>query len=152
MSHVYPHPVMMKSISEKIDTSRKDRNDSVIPALRKQLSVIDCDDAIVDALKWILELNGYEVRAYARPQDFFDDRNRFPQAQCVICEASNPDMSGTELLKMLKTLGMDVPVILLATESDVSAAVAAMREGAFDYLEKPFIGSQLIKRVREATQ
>ena len=59
------------------------------------------------------------------------------QLSCLIVDLLLPGMSSLELLRRLRALGNDVPVILLADESDVPTAVAAMREGATDFIEKP---------------
>ena len=58
---------------------------------------------------------------------------------CLIVDLLLPGMSGLELLRRLRSAGNDVPVILLADESDVPTAVAAMREGATDFIEKPYV-------------
>ena len=58
-------------------------------------------------------------------------------------------MSGLELLRRLRSNGNDVPVILLADESDVPTAVAAMREGATDFIEKPYVNVAILKQVQK---
>ena len=58
-------------------------------------------------------------------------------------------MSGLELLRRLRSNGSDVPVILLADESDVPTAVAAMREGATDFIEKPYVSVAILKQVQK---
>jgi len=60
-----------------------------------------------------------------------------------------PGMSGLELLRRLRSAGNDVPVILLADESDVPTAVAAMREGATDFIEKPYVDVAVLKQVQK---
>jgi two-component system response regulator FixJ len=58
-------------------------------------------------------------------------------------------MSGLELLRRLRSSGNDVPVILLADESDVPTAVAAIREGATDFIEKPYVDVAVLKQVQK---
>ena len=60
-----------------------------------------------------------------------------------------PGMSGLELLRRLRSNGNDVPVIVLADESDVPTAVAAMREGAADFIEKPYANIAILKQVQK---
>lgn len=66
---------------------------------------------------------------------------------CVITDVSLPGMSGIELLRTLRAMRICPPVILLGEESDVKAAVTAMREGAVDFIEKPRIDLAIVRRV-----
>ncbi len=66
---------------------------------------------------------------------------------CLITDMALPGMSGLELLKLLRSAHIAPPVILLGEESDVSAAVAAMREGAVDFIEKPHVDVSILRRV-----
>ncbi len=66
---------------------------------------------------------------------------------CVITDVTLPGMSGIELLRKLRAKHVCPPVILLGEESDVSAAVTAMREGAVDFIEKPRIDLAIVRRV-----
>jgi FixJ family two-component response regulator len=68
---------------------------------------------------------------------------------CLIVDLLLPGMSGLELLRRLRSNGNDVPVILLADESDVPTAVAAMREGATDFIEKPYVNVAILKQVQK---
>jgi FixJ family two-component response regulator len=68
---------------------------------------------------------------------------------CLIVDLLLPGMSGLELLRRLRTAGNDMPVILLADESDVPTAVAAMREGATDFIEKPYVSVAVLKQVQK---
>jgi FixJ family two-component response regulator len=66
---------------------------------------------------------------------------------CVITDVALPGMSGIELLRQLRAMHICPPVILLGEESDVKAAVTAMREGAVDFIEKPRIDLAIVRRV-----
>lgn len=66
---------------------------------------------------------------------------------CLITEVALPGMSGIELLRRLHALGMRPPVILLGEESDVRGAVAAIRAGAIDFIEKPRVDIAVVPRV-----
>ena len=68
---------------------------------------------------------------------------------CLIVDLMLPGISGLELLRRLRSTGNDVPVILLADESDVPTAVAAMREGATDFIEKPYANVAILKQVQK---
>jgi len=66
---------------------------------------------------------------------------------CLITEMALPGMSGLDLLRRLRAAGITPPVILVGEESDVRAAVTAMREGAVDFIEKPLLDVAILKRV-----
>jgi two-component system, chemotaxis family, CheB/CheR fusion protein len=66
---------------------------------------------------------------------------------CIITEVALPGMSGLELLRLLRSTHISPPVILVGEESDVKAAVAAMREGAVDFIEKPLLDLAIVRRV-----
>lgn len=68
---------------------------------------------------------------------------------CLIVDLLLPGMSGLELLRRLRSAGDQLPVILLADESDVPTAVAAIREGATDFIEKPHIDVAVLKQVQK---
>ena len=68
---------------------------------------------------------------------------------CLITEVALPGMDGIDLLDHLRSLGISTPTIFLATEGSISAAVRAMRSGAVDYIEKPFVARQLVHRIKE---
>lgn len=67
--------------------------------------------------------------------------------RCVITDVALPGMSGLELLRRLRARRVCPPVILLGEEADVNAAVAAMREGAVDFIEKPHLDVAILRRV-----
>jgi len=66
---------------------------------------------------------------------------------CVITDVTLPGMSGLELLRLLRSARISPPVILLGEEADVNAAVAAMRAGAVDFIEKPHVDVAIVRRV-----
>ncbi len=67
---------------------------------------------------------------------------------CVISDLRLPDMSGLDVIKALRSRGIVTPVILLADDGEVATAVAAMRAGAIDFLEKPHVERLLVWHVR----
>jgi len=66
---------------------------------------------------------------------------------CLIADTELPGMSGLELLRLLRSRGVDNPVILLGAEEDIRAAVTAMREGAVDFIEKTNVDFGVLRRV-----
>lgn len=89
-----------------------------------------------------LDLAGFEVRDFANPERVLELAG-FGFAGIVITDIRMPGMDGLTLMNRVHELDRDIPVILVTGHGDVQLAVRAMREGAYDFLEKPFIASQL---------
>ena len=100
------------------------------------VGVIDPDPAARAALKALLQPVGVELATFDSAESYLLSGSARKVA-CLIVDLMLPGMSGLELLRRLRSNGNDVPVIVLADESDVPTAVAAMREGASDFIERP---------------
>lgn len=109
----------------------------------------DDDPAIRDAVGLLLRTNGLDVETFASAADFLQsDALRRPG--CLLLDVRMPGMSGLDLQKRLQELGCRLPIIFITGHGDVPMAIRAMKAGAFDFLEKPFEGALLIKRIHEA--
>ncbi len=108
--------------------------------------VVDPDAAVRRSVTVLLRALGAAVEGYSTARDFLA---HLPQAVpvCVVTESELPDMSGVALLQELKARGLGIPTILLSHDADVTHAVAAMRAGALDYIEKPYIDRALVTQV-----
>jgi FixJ family two-component response regulator len=104
--------------------------------------VVDPDAALVDRLNTLFTAMGASVRGYRTGRALLDDIGTDAPA-CVICEMRLPDMTGLELLDQLRQRRLGVPLILMSRDGDVSTAVAAMRAGALDFVEKPQVDQLL---------
>jgi two-component system response regulator FixJ len=112
------------------------------------VGVVDPDPVARNGLRTLLRGYGIDVSTFDSAESFLlasDGRH----IGCLIVDLLLPGMSGLELLRRLRSAGNDVPVILLADESDVPTAVAAMREGATDFIEKPYADVAVLKQVRK---
>lgn len=112
------------------------------------VGVIDADPAARAALKALLQPVGVELACFDSAESYLLSGSARKVA-CLIVDLLLPGMSGLELLRRLRSNGNDVPVILLADESDVPTAVAAMREGAADFIEKPYANLAILKQVQK---
>lgn len=111
--------------------------------------VIDDDEASRQSLAFLLETARIEVRTYASASTFLD-RASDVSGGCIVTDVRMPGMSGIDLLRRLKELKIDVPVIVITGHGDVPLAVEAMKIGAADFLEKPFDDEVLLASVRSA--
>jgi FixJ family two-component response regulator len=112
------------------------------------VGVLDPDPVTRKALSALLRRLGVDVSTFDSAESFLLAPGRRDVA-CLVVDLLLPGMSGLELLRRLRTAGEDVPVILLADESDVPTAVAAMREGATDFIEKPYVDVAVLKHVQK---
>ena len=112
------------------------------------VGVIDPDPVARNGLSTLLRGLGIDVSTFDSAESFLLATNG-RHVGCLIVDLLLPGMSGLELLRRLRSAGNDVPVILLADESDVPTAVAAMREGATDFIEKPYVDVAVMKQVQK---
>jgi two-component system response regulator FixJ len=113
------------------------------------IHVIDDDDAVRDSLALLLSTEGLRVAAHASASTFLT--NVQPGSSgCVVTDARMPEMTGIELLEEMKSRQLTLPVVVITAYADVNLAVQAMKQGAFDFLEKPFDNDALIACVRLA--
>jgi len=112
------------------------------------IGIIDPDPVARSGLQTLLRGLGADVATYDSAESYLLTGSG-RQLACLIVDLLLPGMSGLELLRRLRSSGRDVPVILLADESDVPTAVAAMREGATDFIEKPYVDVAVLKQVQK---
>lgn len=113
--------------------------------------VIDDEAPIREAVEQWLTLSGFDVQVHARAEDCLAQLpENFPGV--VMSDVRMPGMNGMELLARVRALDADLPVILLTGHGDVPMAVDAMREGAYDFLEKPFSPETLLRNLRRALE
>jgi len=120
-----------------------------MPSDPAQVHIIDDDDAVRDSLTFLLNTAGIKVHSHPSAAAFLDALAG-AQLKCVITDVRMPGMSGIDLLRRLRELKIDVPVIVITGHGDVPLAVEAMKIGAADFLEKPFDDDALLASVRAA--
>jgi two-component system, LuxR family, response regulator FixJ len=120
-----------------------------MPSEKARVHVIDDDDALRESLAFLLGTADIEVESYASAAAFLEAIPR-TSLRCVITDVRMPGLSGIDLLRRLKELKIEVPVIVITGHGDVPLAVEAMKVGAVDFLEKPFDDEVLLASVRSA--
>ncbi|MCQ4263255.1 DNA-binding response regulator [Stutzerimonas stutzeri] len=114
-----------------------------------QVIFIDDEAAIRQAVQQWLELSGFQVRTFSRAREALTALDRdFPGV--LISDVRMPDLDGLGLLEQLVALDADLPVIMVTGHGDVPMAVQALRQGAYDFIEKPFTPERLLDSVRRA--
>lgn len=122
---------------------------SVCPA--PTVFIVDDEEPICDAVGLLLRSVGIQTLAFTDPQRFLSEYT--PDLPgCLIVDVRMPGMSGLEVQRVLSERRCSLPVIFITGHGDVPMAVEAMRNGAFDFLQKPFNDDDLIRRVQKALE
>jgi len=115
----------------------------------KLVAIIDDDESMQDSLRDLIESAGLVARCFGSAEDFLESELHC-QAACLIADIQMPKMSGLELQARLKREECNVPIIFITAHGDARMRIQAMREGAVEFLAKPFDHQVLLKRVRAA--
>jgi two-component system response regulator FixJ len=114
-----------------------------------EVFVVDDDPAVRDALSVVLSLDGFHVSSFAEGDSFVAAaRDRVPA--CVILDVHMPGRSGLEILREFHARHYPAPILMISGRGDIPMAVDAIKNGAVDFIEKPFDAGAVIARVREA--
>jgi len=111
--------------------------------------VVDDDVAVRQSLSFLLASDGLPVRLYESASAFLETV-KDTAGGCIVTDVRMPGIDGIELLRHLKARGFHLPVIVMTGHADVPMAVEAMKEGAVDFIEKPFDDDMFLAAVRSA--
>ncbi|HEX2537337.1 MAG TPA: response regulator FixJ [Pseudolabrys sp.] len=111
--------------------------------------VIDDDEAVRQSLEFLLKAAGIPVRGFESAQAFLDVLPTVEHG-CIVTDVRMPEITGIDLLKKVKQVRPELPVIVITGHGDISLAVDAMKIGAVDFLEKPFDDDHLLAAVKSA--
>ncbi len=118
---------------------------------RAVVFVIDDDLSMRLALEDLVSSVGLEVRAFAAPQEFLQSKP--PDAPgCLVLDVRLPGMSGLTFQKEIAKEGLALPVIFITGHGDISMSVRAMKEGALEFLTKPFDDQDLLDAIQAAIE
>jgi two-component system response regulator FixJ len=111
--------------------------------------VVDDDVDVRKSLGFLLATADFAVRLYESATAFLATEPKEVEG-CIVTDVRMPGIDGIEFLRQLKSRGLNVPVIVMTGHADVALAVQAMKEGAADFIEKPFDDQVLIDALRSA--
>jgi FixJ family two-component response regulator len=117
----------------------------------KLIAIIDDDEAMQDSLRDLMEAAGLAARCFESAEEFLES-DLHNRAACLIVDIRMPKMSGLQLQARLKEEGRNIPIIFITAHGDARMRIRAMREGAVEFLAKPFDHHLLLKRVRAALE
>lgn len=115
--------------------------------------VVDDDEAIRDSIGWLLSARKMAWQGFPSAEDFLAHcDSEHPLAGCLLLDIRMGGMSGLQLFDLLSERGCTLPTLFLTGHGDVPMAVAALKKGAFDFVEKPFNADELIQRLQQALE
>ncbi|WP_456447874.1 response regulator transcription factor [Thiolapillus sp.] len=118
-------------------------------APRPTVFVVDDDEAMRSSLQWLIESVDLPVECYASAEAFLEAY--YPgRSGCLLLDVRMPGMGGLELQEYLRRHEITIPVIIITGHGDVPMSVRAMKEGAIDFIEKPFNDELLLDAIRNA--
>ena len=111
------------------------------------ISVIDDDDSVRESLQGLIRSVGFAVEVFASAEEFLQS-DHLHQTHCLILDVRMPGMNGLELQRELTDTHCEIPVIFITAHGNERARTQALKNGAVDYLCKPFSEDALLNAIR----
>jgi FixJ family two-component response regulator len=115
------------------------------------IAVVDDEELVRTALQRLLKTFGYTAIAFESAEEFLSC-GRLPEVRCLVADVRMPGMSGLELQAKLKANRCHIPIIFITAHGDAKMRIQAMREGAAEFLTKPFDNAVLLETVHAAVE
>lgn len=114
-----------------------------------EIFIVDDDPSVRAALSVVFSSEGYQVTSFVEGEAFLTAaRSRTPG--CVLLDVHLPGCSGLDVLRKLDAQHYPAPILIISNRGDIPTAVDAIRNGALDFIEKPFDPTAVVTRVRDA--
>jgi len=113
------------------------------------IAIVDDDESLKSALQDLIESDGLSALCFGSAEQFLNSEARH-KAACLIADIRMPGMSGLELQAKLKAEGCRIPLIFITAHGDAEIRTLAMRDGAVEFLAKPFDDAALLEIVHAA--
>ena len=117
--------------------------------IQQTVYVVEDDEAVRDSLELLLKSDGKPVKTYESATAFLKDYSD-KMAGCIVLDIRMPGMDGMELQKKLNEKHSILPIIFVTGHGDVPMAVDAMKEGAVDFIQKPYREEALLEKIEAA--
>ena len=122
-----------------------------MPNKSRLVVIVDDDESMQSSLQDLIESAGLEATCFGSAEEFLESGLQ-RKAGCLILDVRMPKMSGLELQAKLKADSCNVPIIFITAHGDARMRIRAMREGAVEFLAKPFDHRLLLKRIQTALE
>jgi two-component system, LuxR family, response regulator FixJ len=123
----------------------------MLVTLGSAVYVVEDDTAMLDAVNLLLRSAGFDVHSYSNAESFLNEVD-CSNPICLLTDVRLPEMDGIALFRHLVRLGTEPAVVMITGHGDIPMAVAALKEGVVDFVEKPFDPGMLLDSVRDASQ
>ncbi|MBZ2167523.1 response regulator FixJ [Marinobacter sp. F4216] len=117
--------------------------------IQQTVYIVEDDEAVRDSLELLLKSDGKSVKPYENAMAFLKDYSD-QMAGCIVLDIRMPGMDGMELQKKLNEKHSILPIIFVTGHGDVPMAVDAMKEGAVDFIQKPYREEALLEKIEAA--
>ncbi len=116
-----------------------------------KIYIIDDDQAVRESLEWLISSVNLPVQSFGSAEEFLKSFDA-TQPGCVIADVRMPQMSGLELQKVLFKQSPNIPVIIVTGHGELDMAVYSMKDGAFDFIQKPYKQQAMLDTVQKAVR
>lgn len=113
--------------------------------------IIDDDTSVLETTAVLLREHGYSVISCENAKDAMA-KLRENKVDVVLTDIRMPEVSGIELLEEVRSINMDIPVILMTAYAELDVAISAMGKGAFDFIVKPYKSELLVHSIEMAVK
>lgn len=122
-----------------------------MPEDKPVVFVVDDDISIRESLELLISFAGWQPEVFASAQEFLA-RPRVPVPNCLVLDVSLPDLNGLDLQKLIAADRIAMPIIFITGYGDIPMSVRAMKEGAAEFLTKPFDDEVLLDAIRHSLE
>lgn len=112
--------------------------------------IIDDDDGFRESVRWLLQSESIETCGFASPLKFMESYQG--ETGCILLDVRMPDINGLTALKMIRDKNIKMPVIMISGHGDIPIAVRAIKQGAQEFIEKPFDDEHLLRVINHCLQ
>ena len=113
------------------------------------ISVVDDNDSVRESLRGLIRSVGFAVETFPSAEEFLKS-NHLSDTQCLILDVRMPGMDGLELRRRLVGSNRNIPTVFITAHGDATARLQALKDGAVEYLFKPFSEQALLNAINEA--
>lgn len=121
------------------------------PVVSPAIALLDDDPAILRSMGRLLRSEGFEVLPFSSPSLFLSQVASL-EPMCVVVDLSMPELSGLDVQRVLAERGVICPMVFVTGRGDIRTSVQAMRDGAVDFLTKPFDAGELLDALQRAIE
>ena len=152
-----PHTIKLRPLADTSpahgigsDWSRSPaRSSESAIATKAMVYIVDDDPHVLRAVSRLLRSYDYNVQSYGSPAEFLG-RPVSAGPACLVLDLRMPDIDGLDLQRILAQNGHPLPIVFMSGQADIVSTVRAMKEGAVDFLTKPYDDRQLLAAIQNA--